>query len=85
MTREEAEKVLRIMAEADGRCEVCARELFQNFAHVFPEYRDVGEKVFNEIFGSDLYLDGNYVHPGRLHAPATAVMYDFGDEVPFMR
>ncbi len=85
MTREDAEKVFRIMVEADGRCEVCARELFQNFIHAFPEYRDLGERVFNEIFGSDLYLEGNYVHAGRTHSPAATVMYDFGDETTLMR
>ena len=85
MTRKDAEKVLRIMAEADGKCEVCARELFQTFVHTFPEHRELGEKLFNEIFGSELYVEGNYVHTGRSHTPALSVMYDFGEDLSFMR
>jgi len=86
MTREEAEKIFRIMAEADGRCEVCARTLFSTFVELFPEYRGLGEEIFTEIFGTDLYVDEDRGDDGHhLQSAGFTIMYNFGEERLLLR
>ncbi len=88
MTREEAEKIFRIMAEADGKCEVCARTLFSTFVELFPEYRGLGEEIFTEIFGTDLYVDkGESAGDDRHHLQSSGftIMYNFGEERLLLR
>ena len=55
MNRDEAEKVLRIMAWADDGCPYCASKLFKRFIETFPEYRELAEKIFREIYEDDLW------------------------------
>ncbi len=50
MNREEAKKVLEIMASADGGCVFCAKELFIQFIKEFPEFSDLARKIFREKF-----------------------------------
>jgi hypothetical protein len=38
MTLEEAQKVINIMATADGGCSVCVGSLFEMFQSEFPEF-----------------------------------------------
>ena len=54
MNRDEAEKVLRIMAWADNGCTYCASKLFKEFIEAFPEYRELAERIFREIHEEDL-------------------------------
>ena len=73
------------MAEADGGCEVCARDLFTKFVASFPEYRDLGERLFYEIFGSELYIREGSTEGGHRHHPGPIVMYNFSEELAPMR
>ncbi|AGK61162.1 hypothetical protein Asulf_01163 [Archaeoglobus sulfaticallidus PM70-1] len=54
MNRDEARKVLEVLAKADGGCEFCARELFNNFIQEFPEFSDLAKTVFKKKFNKDL-------------------------------
>ncbi|NPB03261.1 MAG: hypothetical protein GXO39_02455 [Thermotogae bacterium] len=76
MGTKDAEKILRIMAEADGSCEMCARELFIRFINEYPQHEELGKKLFFEIFGAELCQNDDKEH--RRHvAQGTFPMYDF--------
>ena len=57
MNRNEAKKILEIMALADGGCEYCVRELYIKFIENFPEYTSLAKKKFAEKFNRDLISD----------------------------
>ena len=57
MNRNEVEKILEIMALADGGCEYCVRELYIKFIENFPEYTSLAKKKFTEKFNRDLISD----------------------------
>ena len=57
MNKEEAIKVLQIMALADGECEYCVRELYIKFVDEFPEYAYIAQEMFREKFGKELVDD----------------------------
>ena len=46
MTNDEAKKVARIMAAADGGCDFCAARLYQYFDEDFPEHADQLDAVW---------------------------------------
>ncbi len=54
MNKNEAEKILEIMALADGGCEYCVRKLYMRFIENFPEYTSLAKKKFSERFNSNL-------------------------------
>jgi len=54
MNKNEAEKILEIMALADGGCEYCVRELYMKFIENFPEYTSLTKKKFLERFNRNL-------------------------------
>lgn len=58
MNREEAKKVLKILATADEGCTFCVRNLFVQFARTFPEFAGLAISSFKEMFGENL-LDEN--------------------------
>ncbi|AMM40013.1 nucleotidyltransferase [Candidatus Desulfofervidus auxilii] len=54
MNREEAKRILEIMATADGECVYCARELFIQFIKKFPMFSDLARDVFKRKFNEEL-------------------------------
>ncbi|WP_197460490.1 hypothetical protein [Thermodesulfatator autotrophicus] len=54
MTKEEAERVLNILKQADGGCVYCAKELFKLFVKEFPEFKQLSKKVFIKEFEEEL-------------------------------
>jgi len=54
MNKDEAEKVLRIMATAHSGCPFCAASLFLQFINEFPEYKGLAYKIFREEFAIGL-------------------------------
>ncbi len=54
MNKEEAKRVLNIMAQADKGCVYCAKDLFNRFAGEFPEFTDMAKEVFKKKFNCDL-------------------------------
>jgi predicted nucleotidyltransferase len=54
MNRDEAKKILQILATADGGCIFCVRSLFIQFARTFPEFAGVAQSVFKEKFEENL-------------------------------
>jgi len=50
MTKEEAERVIRILLTADGGCQYCARDLLTSFCEEFPEFKELAEDIFKTIF-----------------------------------
>lgn len=54
MNKEEAKRVLEIMALADGGCVYCARELFNRFVKEFPEFTDMAKEIFKKKFNNEL-------------------------------
>ena len=57
MNKNEAEKILEIMALADGGCEHCVKELYMKFIENFPEYAPLVKRKFAEKFNSNLIND----------------------------
>ena len=41
MTKPEAEKIIKILMEADGGCPSCTQTLIELFVEQFPEYKDI--------------------------------------------
>jgi len=54
MKKEEAKKVLNIMAFADGECIFCVKELFDRFIEEFPEFTDITLTIFKKKFDIEL-------------------------------
>jgi predicted nucleotidyltransferase len=54
MNKKEAEKILKVMALADGGCEYCVRELFIKFIEEFPNHTYLAVEMFEKIFGKEL-------------------------------
>lgn len=54
MNKQEAKKVLEIMALADGGCIYCAKELFNRFIEEFPEFTDITLEIFKKKFDIEL-------------------------------
>jgi hypothetical protein len=54
MNKEEAKRVLEIMALADGGCIYCARELFNRFVEEFPEFTGMAKQIFKKKFNNEL-------------------------------
>lgn len=54
MNKEEAKRVLEIMAMADGGCIYCGRELFNRFVEEFPEFTDTAREIFKKKFNKEL-------------------------------
>ncbi len=54
MNKEEAKRVLEIMAQADGGCIYCGRDLFNRFVEEFPEFTDIAMEIFKKKFGNEL-------------------------------
>ena len=50
MTQTDAVTVLRIFCEADGGCEHCAANLFEEFLIIYPEYKLEAREVWKEKF-----------------------------------
>ena len=50
MTKEEAEKVIEILCNADGACGYCGADLIRDFIRQFPEFTELGHKIFDEHF-----------------------------------
>jgi hypothetical protein len=48
MNKEEAKRVLEIMASADGGCIFCGKDLFDRFVEEFPEFTDIAKGNFQE-------------------------------------
>lgn len=53
MTTKEAQKVLKMLASADGGCDVCVSRLFAYFLHLWPEHRGMAQKAWAKIFKYD--------------------------------
>lgn len=54
MNKEEAKRVLEIMAQADGGCIYCGSELFNRFSEEFPEFTDIAKDIFKKKFNIEL-------------------------------
>ena len=54
MNKEEAKRVLEIMALADGGCIYCGSELFNQFIKEFPKFTDIAKKTFKNRYNSEL-------------------------------
>jgi hypothetical protein len=54
MNKEEAKRVLEIMALADGGCIYCGGELFNQFIEEFPEFTDMAMEIFKKKFDIEL-------------------------------
>lgn len=54
MTKEEAEKILKILFTADGGCEYCVSSLLKLFSKKFPEYKKLAEEAFKKKFDIEL-------------------------------
>ncbi len=54
MNKEEAKRVLNIMALADGKCIFCVKELFDQFIEEFPEFTDITSAMFKKKFDIEL-------------------------------
>ncbi|MBU4374110.1 MAG: hypothetical protein L6244_05295 [Candidatus Methanoperedenaceae archaeon] len=54
MKKEEAKRVLEIMALADGGCIYCVKELFNRFIEEFPEFTDIAKEIFKKKFDIEL-------------------------------
>jgi hypothetical protein len=54
MNKEEAKRVLEIIAHADGGCIYCAKELFNRFIEEFPEFTDIALDIFKKKFDTEL-------------------------------
>ena len=59
MDRKEAEKVLKIMLNADGGCVYCVRDLFNRFIREFNEFKELAKNIFREEFDEDLEKEGD--------------------------
>lgn len=46
MTKDEAEKVIAILLEADNGCEHCVRNLYNVFKDEFPEFPEFKELIY---------------------------------------
>ncbi len=55
MNQREAEKILKIMATADGGCVYCAQKLFIRFIDEFPKFKELAEGIFEEKFGKNVF------------------------------
>jgi phage pi2 protein 07 len=53
MNKEEAKRVLEIMALADGGCIYCGSELFNQFVIEFPEFTDIAKEIFKNKFDDE--------------------------------
>ena len=53
MNKEEAKRVLEIVALADGGCVYCAKELFNRFVKAFPELTDMAIEIFKKTFNNE--------------------------------
>ena len=55
MTKQAAEKVVKILMECDGGCNQCTAHVIALFIKEFPEYRDMAvqawEAEFKDMFG----------------------------------
>ena len=58
MKKDEARKVLKTMATADGGCCSCASDLMISFVRDFPQFLDLAQKVYHEEFS--YRNDGGY-------------------------
>ncbi|MEM3415704.1 MAG: hypothetical protein QW575_09050 [Thermoproteota archaeon] len=56
MNKMDAQKVIKIILEADGVCEYCVSSLLHLFIVNFNEYEDIAKKAFKEKFGKDLKI-----------------------------
>ena len=55
MTKEEARKVLEILATADTGCNVCAGRLFSKFVKAFPGLKTIADEVWKSEFEGYTY------------------------------
>ena len=53
MNKEEAKRIREIIALADGGCVYCAKELFNRFVKVFPEFTDIAIEIFKKTFNNE--------------------------------
>ena len=55
MTEEEAVKVIKILAQADGGCPVCVGAEFDYFERAFPEFKTLldGARVYQDDYRMD--------------------------------
>jgi hypothetical protein len=58
MNKEEAEKVIVILMDADDACLDCSRELCQEFIENFFEFEKLTEDMFLERFNEPLFQGG---------------------------
>ena len=54
MTKEEAERVIKILCEADGGCSSCSSALLKLFCKEFPDYIPQTRKAFREVFKEEI-------------------------------
>jgi hypothetical protein len=54
MKKEEAKRVLEIMASADGGCIYCGKDLFDRFVEEFQEFTDIAKEIFKKKFDTEL-------------------------------
>jgi hypothetical protein len=54
MEKDDAEKVIKIILEADGGCEYCVARLLGLFNDEFSEHKDIANKAFRDKFGTEI-------------------------------
>ena len=54
MTKEEAERVIKILCKADGGCSSCSSTLLKLFCKEFPDYIPQTRKAFREVFKEEI-------------------------------
>jgi len=57
MDQECAEKIIKVLLEADRNCEYCASDLLERFIAEFPEHKGLAFVSFENSFGKEHKLD----------------------------